>query len=323
MVGMGPRTIKTAIVAGLSIWLAELTSLEFSTFAGIIAILCMEKTKKKTVDTIYKKFIACLLSLLFGGLFFELAGYTALVFPIFILLFVPLLVRLKIQDGFVTSMVVVLHIYSLRELSLEILFNELAIIVIGTGLAFLVNSFMPNLKNEIEQYKRKIEQSFSTILFEFSAYLRNPDRNWDGREILEAEELINQGKSLAILDVENHLLRRKNQDYFYLEMREEQLEVLHRMMPIISSLGQTMYQKEIFADFLEDLSKRVHSGDTTDQSMKKLNECWKLIWNTDLPKTKEEFEIRANLFYLMNQMEEYLIIKKKLLGSRQMRTASG
>lgn len=45
---MGTRTIKTAIGAGLVIWGASLLQLEFATFAGIIVIMCIEKTKRRS-----------------------------------------------------------------------------------------------------------------------------------------------------------------------------------------------------------------------------------------------------------------------------------
>lgn len=317
MIGMGQRTLKTAIGAGLAIWIASLMNLEFATFAAIIVIMCIEKTKKKTLHTIQKKFFASISSMLLGGLIFELLGYNPFVFAIFIVLFVPILVKAHIQAGFVTSMVVVLHVYTLKDISLEIFLNEFYIIIIGMGIALTVNSFMPNFKKDIETYKKDIEQKFAAILYEFSAFLRDRERKWDGKELLEAEEIINESKSIAIQEVENHLLRKQDKDYYYLEMRENQLERLQQMtqvVAIVSSFELHVQQKEMFANFLEDLSQNVHSGDTTDIFLEKLEECMAEIRITELPATRDEFEIRANLFYLIYEIENYLKIKKKLFA---------
>ena len=319
MIGMGYRTIKTAVGAGLAIWIASLLDLEFATFAAIIVIMCIEKTKKKTLITINNKFFASLLSLILGALFFEVLGYYPIVFSLFILLFVPILVRAHIQGGFVTSMVVVLHVYTVKNANWAMFLNELYIIFIGMGIALLVNSFMPNFKRDIEIFKKEIEQKFEIILYEFSAHLRDSERNWDGKEILEVEDLINQSKSIAIQDVENHLLRKQNKDYYYLEMREDQLELLKHMMKIVAIFSSTslhVKQKEMFAEFLENLSRNVHSGDTTDISLNELEELNALIRKMELPKTREEFEVRANLFYLIFEMKNYLNIKKKLFAKR-------
>ena len=319
MIGMGYRTIKTAVGAGLAVWIASLWDLEFATFAAIIVIMCIEKTKKKTLITIKDKFFASLLSLILGALLFEVLGYYPIVFSLFILLFVPILVRFRIQGGFVTSMVVVLHVYAVENANSAMFLNELYIIFIGMGIALLVNSFMPNFKQDIETFKKEIEQKFEIILFEFSAHLRDSERNWDGKEILEVEDLINQSKSIGIQDVENHLLRKQNKDYYYLEMREEQLELLKHMMKIVamfSSSNLDVKQKEMLADFLGNLSENVHSGDTTDISLNELEKLNALIRKMDLPKTREEFEVRANLFYLTFEMKNYLNIKKKLFAKR-------
>lgn len=319
MKGMGYRTIKTAIGAGLAIWIATLLDLEFATFSAIIVIMCIEKTKKKTLITMKEKFFASLLSLFLGALFFELFGYNPIVFALFILIFIPILVRIQIQAGFVTSMVVVLHVYTVENANWDLFLNELYIIFIGMGIALLVNSFMPNFKQDIEKFKNQIENKFEIILYEFSAYLRNPDRNWAGQELLDVEDLINQAKNIAVQHVENHLLRKQNKDYYYLEMREDQLELLKHMTKIIAIVSSTalpVKQKEMFAQFLENLSQNVHSGDTTDRSLNELEELRATIRKTDLPKVREEFEVRANLFYLIFEMENYLNIKKKLFAKR-------
>lgn len=308
---MGSRTLKTAIGASLAIWLARLLQLEFYVFAAIIVIMCIERTKKQTVETILDKFFACLLSLFLSGIAFEIFGYSPLVFGVFILLFVPILVKLKIQGGFVTSMVVVTHLYTLQAFNRSIIWNELLIIIIGTGIAFLINSIMPSFKKEIETFKDEIEEKFRTILYEFAAYLRNPERTWDGREFLEVGAVIKKAKETAIKDIENHLIKNQKRDYFYLEMRENQFTILRRMLPVVSSLGEHLQQQEYVADLLEFLSERVSEQDTTHETSEKLEECWQFIRKTDLPKTRKEFETRANLFYLMHEIENYLHVKRK------------
>ncbi|MBN6205885.1 hypothetical protein JYK21_05420 [Ralstonia pickettii] len=49
--------------------------------------------------------------------------------------------------------------------------------------------------------------------------------------------------------------------------------------------------------------------------MKKLEAYEESIRETELPKTREEFEIRANLFYLNFEIKNYLHIKKKVFAT--------
>ncbi|MFC5601696.1 aromatic acid exporter family protein [Sporosarcina koreensis] len=319
MVGMGYRTIKTAIGAGLAIWIASLFNLEFASFAAIIVIMCIEKTKKRTLHSIQKKFFASLLSLLLGSIFFEVLGYHAIILTLFILLFIPILVRLRIQEGFITSIVVILHIYTVKEANLGNLLNELYIIFIGIGIALLVNSVMPSFKKEIERYKKEIENKFSVILYKFSTLLQDSEQKWDGKELAEVEDILNRAKNIAIQDVENHLLRKENKDYYYLEMREDQLEILKQMVDIVdivSSSELDIKQRGMLAGIFLNISQHVDSGDTT-VALKLLEEYEESIRETELPKTREEFEIRANLFYLNFEIKNYLIIKKNIFQKGQ------
>ncbi|WP_186321277.1 aromatic acid exporter family protein [Bacillus sp. FJAT-22090] len=314
MVGMGYRTIKTAIGAGLAIWIATLFDLEFASFAAIIVIMCIEKTKIKTLHSIRKKFFASLLSLILGSICFEILGYNPIVLTLFILLFVPSLIKFRIQEGFVTSIVVILHIYSVKEANLENLLNELYIIFIGIGIALLVNSIMPSLKKEIEKYKTEIENKFSIILYQFSIFLKDSEQKWDRKELVEVEKILNQAKNITIQDVENHLVRKENKDYYYLEMREDQLEILKQMVDIlniVSSSELDVKQKGMLANIFLYISKHVDSGDTT-MALKLLDEYEESIRETELPKSREEFEIRANLYYLNFEIKNYLIIKKNI-----------
>lgn len=314
MIGMGYRTIKTAIGAGLAIWLTSLFDLEFGSFAAIIVIMCIEKTKRKTLHSIQKKFFASLLSLILGSIFFEVLGYHPIVLTLFILLFVPILMKVRIQEGLVTSIVIILHIYTVREANLENLLNELYIIFIGIGIAILVNSIMPSFKKEIEKYKTEIENKFSVILYQFSILLKDNDQKWDRKELVEVENILNQAKNITIQDVENHLLRKENKDYYYLEMREDQLEILKQMvdtLSIVSSSELDVKQKGMLANIFQYISEHVDSGDTTI-ALELLEEYEESIRETELPKTREEFEIRANLFYLNFEIKNYLIIKQDI-----------
>mgnify|MGYP002508038706 CR=1 FL=1 len=326
MVRIGYRTLKTAIGAGLAMWIVSFLDLEFATFAAIIAIMCMEKTKMKTILAMKDKFLASLLSLLLGTFALEIFGYHPIVFAGFILLFIPFLVKIKMQDGFVTSMVVLLHVYTIQQVSVMMFVNEITIIVIGMGIALLVNSFMPSVKKDIEDLKEQIEKKFAVILYEFSASLRGGTREWEERELQEVAQLINKAKSIAVLDVENHYLRKENKVYYYLEMRENQLKLLEQIQKIIAIIATSnlvVQQRDMFADFLQSLSRNVHDGNTTEASLNELAALKESIRQMDLPKVREEFEVRANLYYLIYEMENYLLMKKKLFAKVEKSEGAG
>lgn len=308
---IGIRTQKTAIGSGLSIFIAQLLDLQFYGSAGILTILCIERTKAKSLQTAFNRTAACLIGLILGGILFQIFGYTPLIFAILILILIPILVALRIQGGFITSIVIILHIYSLQKISVPIIRNELLLIVIGIGIALIMNSFMPSLNRDLTAYQKKIEESFKKILYEFAVYLEKGDQGWDGKEIVELETIFNEAKSVAIRKVENHLLRKKDKHYHYFEMREKQFEILERMLPTISTLDEKVQQRLILSKFIYKLSDHVKEENTAYEFLDMLEHILEEMKQLPLPQSREEFETRASLLYLMNEMELYLMIKNE------------
>src|SRR5699024_3544236 len=149
-----------------------------------------------------------------------------------------------------------------QEASVQTVLNEFYIIFIGMGIAILVNLILPSYEKDIKKNQFKIEENFSVILYEFAAYLRDSKRKWDGRELVDAEEIINKSKAIVIQDIENHLFRADNRYYNYLQMRGDQLEILKQMVSIVwivSSSEVHVKQRDMLADFFEYISENVHS----------------------------------------------------------------
>lgn len=306
---IGYRTIKTAIGTSASIILAQILGFDNFVSAGILTILCIQVTKKKSIKTSWNRFSACLLAMVFSIVFFEGMAYHPIIIGFLLLFFIPTAVMLKISDGIVTSSVIILHIYSAGEVTIDILLNELGIITIGIGVALLANLYMPSLDQKLLEYQVQIEENFKRMFDEIVIYLRTNESNWDGLEITETAQLIDEAQVLAYRDVENRLLRNENMYYHYFKMREKQFEIIERVLPIVISISYTVEQGEMVADFIDELSANIHPGNTADRFLNKLYEMKSSFKEMDLPKTREEFEARAALYQFVREMEQYLWIK--------------
>lgn len=306
---IGYRTIKTAIGTSASIILAQILGFDNFVSAGILTILCIQVTKKKSIKTSWNRFSACLLAMVFSIVFFEGMAYHPIIIGFLLLFFIPTAVMLKISDGIVTSSVIILHIYSAGEVTIDILLNELGIITIGIGVALLANLYMPSLDQKLLEYQVQIEENFKRMFDEIVIYLRTNESNWDGLEITETAQLIDEAQVLAYRDVENRLLRNENMYYHYFKMREKQFEIIERVLPIVISISYTVEQGEMVADFIDELSANIHPGNTADRFLNKLYEMKSSFKGMDLPKTREEFEARAALYQFVREMEQYLWIK--------------
>jgi uncharacterized membrane protein YgaE (UPF0421/DUF939 family) len=306
---IGYRTIKTAIGTTASIILASIFGFSNFASAGILTILCIQTTKKKSLRTSVDRFMACLLAIVFSGVIFEGIAYHPIMIGFLLIFFIPTAVMLRVSDGIVTSCVIILHIFSAGEMTAELVVNEIGIITIGIGVALLANLFMPSLDQKLKEYQLQVEENFRRIFEEMVIYLRTNESTWDGYEITESARLIEEAESLAFRDVENHFLRNENIYFHYFKMREKQFEILERMLPVVTSITHTVEQGEMIADFLEDLSKNIHPGNTAHRFLDKLSEMKHYFRDMDLPKSREEFEARAALFQFVREMEEYLWIK--------------
>ncbi|MBY0145578.1 aromatic acid exporter family protein [Neobacillus niacini] len=313
---IGYRTIKTALGTAISILIAQKFGLDNFASAGILTILCIKVTKRKSVRASWDRFLACVLAMAFSSLFFEVIAYHPIVIGIMLLFFIPTVVMFKANDGIVTSSVIILHIYMADNLSIGLFLNELGVIIIGIGVALIINLYMPSADNRLNQYQLKLEENFKVIFCEMVKFLRTGESDWSGKEITETAKLLEEAKSYAFRDVENHFLRDENDYFHYFKMREKQFEVIERVLPIVTSLTVTLPQGKMIAQFLKELSGNIQPGNTAYIYLEKLKEMKKEFEEMELPKTREEFEVRAALLQLVKEMNEYLIIKSSFKTSK-------
>lgn len=312
MTYVGFRTIKTAIGTALSIAVAQWLGLTFYASAGILTLLCIKRTRKRSYKSARDRFFACLIGLLFSGLLFEVIGYMPWTVAAVLLLVIPVNLFLKTNEGIVTSTVIIFHVYSLNMISLSIVGNELALITIGIGFALIVNLYMPNVEIELIKYRQEVEENFRRIFMELANYLRYHNTDWDGGEVLKTSSTLEKAKDLALRDYENQYAG--DISYLrYFEVRERQFDILERIMLHISSITGNYHQGLIISDFLQRIAQAVHPGNTASIYLDELEEIRKQFRESALPKTREEFETRAALLHLVGEIRNYLQIKKDLL----------
>jgi uncharacterized membrane protein YgaE (UPF0421/DUF939 family) len=303
---IGFRTLKTAIGVSMAIWLAQAFSLTFYASAGILTLLCIQKTRKQSLAAIWERFLACLVGIALSGAMFHYFGHHPLIFIPMYMIFIPICVKLKLQGGIASSSVIIMHIFMNGSLDLPFLLNELGIILIGLGVALIVNVYMPGIDKQIHQYKDEINRHMSIILCQFSRYLMEGYALWDGKEMLILSKQLEQAKNLAILEVENNMTHRENPFYFYFEKKQRQYQILERMLSLVSRVDTTLEQGVRIGRLIDELGRDLQVGiDMTDyqDKLKAIREYHKQL---PLPSTRAEFENRATLFALANELETFI-----------------
>ena len=308
---IGYRTIKTAIGTPIAISVAQLLGLTNFVSAGILTILCIQPSRKKSYLSAWQRFLACILASVFSMLFFELIGYNVVVLGLMLAIFIPTTVFLKISPGITTSSVIILNLYSSNYINFTFLIDQFLLIIVGLGTGLILNLYMPSMDKQLDEKQEELEENFKIVLYEIALYIRNKNMAWEGKEITKIEDILAETDDLVERDRENHLFRSKHTYRDYFKMRHKQFEILQRMLPLVTALPNKDYISEKIAVFFEGLSEAVHPENTAVLFLDELTDLQKEFNKEELPATLDEFETRANLFRLLHEIEDYLLIKRK------------
>ncbi|MET3544205.1 uncharacterized membrane protein YgaE (UPF0421/DUF939 family) [Paenibacillus favisporus] len=309
---MGFRIIKTAIATLMAILVSDACGVTGPLSAGILAVLGVDVTRKRSLKTVSARFFASLLGLFFACILFELLGFHYWVLAIYILIAFPAITRANFKEGIVTSSVVVFRVFGSAEVSTDVIVTQIELLVIGLGSAMLVNMvYMPPASEQMTSIRRRVDEQFSKIFRQIALTLRDPSYVWDGHELIAAGKAIQSGKEAASREMENQVLHPDESWTIYFYMRKEQLESIQNMLQLISHVYQKLPQADDVAELFEQLSRDVTEENYTGRTEKLLVDLEKEFKGMELPATREEFEVRSAILQLIRELGQYLKIAKK------------
>ncbi len=165
---IGFRTVKTAVGMTLGVIICKLLGLDNYASSAILVVLCIKHTKMHSVQAILSRLVSCLLILFLGSAIFSLLGQHAFVLGLIVLWFIPLTVVLNVQEGVITSCVILLHVFNAKAINGHLILNEIMLLIVGLGIAFLMNLMMPSLDKKLNHFKQDIENQITEIFNIFS-----------------------------------------------------------------------------------------------------------------------------------------------------------
>jgi len=99
----------------------------------------------------------------------------------------------------------------------------------------------------------------------------------------------------------------------YMEMRKLQCGVLKQLYLHVDTLKHSYRQHEVIAAFLKELSGQFNKCNNAIELTKKLETIKDEFEQDELPTTKEEFESRAILYFIVYELQQFLNIKKEFV----------
>ncbi|VWX37950.1 aromatic acid exporter family protein [Exiguobacterium oxidotolerans] len=315
---IGYRTLKTAVAAALAMWIAEQMKLDYYVFAAIIAILSIQATRKKSIRSSYERIMASILAIGIGFLIFEVVGYRPVALALYFILFLPLTQRLRLQDGFITSVVILTHLYTARQLNLAIFLNEVYLILIGVGVGLLVNMYMPSLDRVITERRQQIDKRIAALFFEVAAAIETGRINHHSLTLEETERLLREGKDASLKRMGNAIGRRNDdEDYSYFRMREQQFELLRGIVRNVDDLVLIVDEGKKVADLFRTIGDNVRPEADASLFLQELADLLATFRASPLPTTREEFEVRSALLHMLQETEQYLQLKQRFVAKSE------
>lgn len=306
------KAFKMALSATIAVIISNYLGLQFGVTSGIIAILSIQDTKREALLVAVKRIVACAAAIWLSFILYLLLGNNPIIFGLFLIIFIPTTMALKIEEGMVVGSVLSTHLLISTNINVSWIINEVQLTVIGIGVAMMFNLYTASLEEHFEKNKSRIEDSYRVILSDMAASLITQSVPiYEQKILLEVEDLVNKSKVMAQIINNNHLLRKNNYYINYIDMRIKQLEAMKRMKRHFSRFYMTYEQTKLLSEFTNNVAMNLHEDNDCVELIEKLRLLRKDYANMELPKNRNEFENRALLFQFLNDLEDFLFVKKE------------
>lgn len=305
---------KMAISATVALVIANLFDVQYATVAAVIAILSIQDTKKKALIVGRNRVVACIIAIFLSIGIFKILGQNPITFGIFLLIFIPITSKFNIAEGMVPAVVLSTHLLIAGELNSYWIINELLITFIGVGIASIANLFMPSLRSEFNEDKEYIEKSYKIILYKMANSLVSYTVDIDEGIIMnELENRLTEAVNRAYKIASNNLLNTDSYYIDYMNMKKIQFDIIKKLRSHFEKFYMSFEQTFMISKFTKNVASQIKdSNDCLDllEELEVLKEDFKQM---ALPKTREEFENRAQLLQFLNDMEDLLRIKRNFI----------
>ncbi len=308
---IGVRTLKTGLGAAIAMMIAQFIGLKYIASAGIITILSIQSTKRESVQIAIRRLVATVVALGVGGALFSLFGFKAIVFGIYLIIFIPIAARFKMTEGIVPASVLVTHLLGEQSVTLSLMSNEILLMVVGASVALILNLYMPSIETELLKDKQAIEEGMYQLFTFIADTLEGKQTNINEKQLTrELEAHLSSGEKRAHRNANNYFFNFDSPYEKYFHMRSSQFQVLHYMLIHLENLFMNVEQGYKVADFTRKVAESVKGKIMVEDLLEALAILRESFRESELPHSREEFENRAMLYQFLNDMEYFLDIKK-------------
>lgn len=308
------KAFKIALAAVLSILTANLLGLRYAVTAGIITVLSIQNTKRETLKTARNRGLAFLCALILAFLCYSLFGLGVGAFIIYLFLFAFLCLSAGWGEAIAMDSVLISHFLTEQSLDREMFVNEVLLFLIGTSFGILINLHLRKKEGEFDRLSIQVDDEIKGIVHRMAENLRREDKTGYNADCFgRLEEKLGLAKECALRNWNNTLWSQSSYELDYIRMRENQSRVLRNIYDSIVRIRMLPAQTMQVADFFEEIEAQYHRDNDVEELLTILKNMLADMKQENLPKSREEFEARALLFYTLMQLEEFLTLKNRFV----------
>lgn len=305
------KTIKISLGCCIAFFIAETFSLNFSTSVITITLLSILNTKKDTFLIAGKRLLSFFVAVLTSIFIFPLLNYSLLSLGIYLALYQLFCQLLYLTEGFSMSTVLMLHLWKNQEISVPLFTNELYLMLIGISMGIVMNLYMPNKVEKIQTAQREIEEKMAEILFTMSrAIFQEYLSEYITKSLTELENLLSSSLAHAQYTQKNFFFKDMSYYVTYMQMRSEQTVLLKQIHQNLPRLQEPYLQTNLVSKFMRIVAISLENYDNAEDLLKYLSLLKQKFRSASLPSSRQEFESRAVLYEIVNELHEMLILKR-------------
>ncbi|WP_455714859.1 aromatic acid exporter family protein [Anaerosporobacter sp.] len=310
------KLIKFGVGALLASAIATFLNVQYSLAAGIIALLTIQDTKKETVIIATKRVVIFFIMTTLSAIIMPLVGYNLISLGIIMFPYLFFCLVLNMKEAIAPIAVLCTHYITSKSCSVEMIINEFLILVIGAGTGIILNLFMVNTKKQIRDIQKEIDETISGIIKRMSINILMEDKSkYTGSCFEELEALLERMRKESLNYMNNHFYGTNDYYYKYMQLRLVQGLLLKRIFIDIKRLEYTTAQAKRLSEFLYKICEEFDEVNDAICLLRELNKLSEFYKSEKLPETRMEFENRAVLYHILEDLREFIEAKKKFSES--------
>lgn len=313
------KSLKITIGVVVAILLAKSLNMEFYSSVATIVIVSMLSAKKQSIKLAGTRLLAAIISLALSSLLFTIFGFSLGIFALYILIFTFLMYKFDMKIAIVLNVVLVMHIYSLEEISFAILLNEFGLMFLGITVALVFNFFILDIEDELIKYQKQAETLFDSIFKNMGRCLNNECRMDVVKEQLEElDKVLSKGKERAYDYMNSYYIQENNYYVEYFIMRKQQYYTVKTMQNFINLKFLKQIEVKLLKDFTDHFVNNTKVLNTCEFQMERLEEIrHHFTHEAELPTSQNQLQNRIGLHQYLYALEDLVTVKMRFIEKHE------